>query len=488
MSSDHSSQQRLWLYCTFIVIAALLMRLLSLGFYPLMDTSEARYGEMVRLMVETNDWITPHFDYNVPFWGKPPLFIWMSAISFKLFGINEFAARFPSLLTSVGTLWLTWKLAAFQLNQTSAKLAVLILTTCAMFLVLSGALLADPIMVFSITLVITGFWVGFHSQDSSQAIRWRYLFFVGSALALLAKGLAGLVLAGLPIFFWCLFRKQFLPLWQRMPWVSGSLLTALIALPWFILAELKTPGMLEYMIIGEHFSRYLNSGWEGDHYGSAHIRPLGVIWPYFLAGGFPWSFIFGGYVLQKLWQKFKHKAPFQLSEWAWFLACWLVPLLLFFTFARNMIWTYALPLMPPLALALASIWSERLDTTLLRKLFGGACVTPLLMAITIFVLINDGGKKSQKTMIQAMNAENVSNPGELLYYQKRPFSSRFYSHGKSVLVDTADEITTLINNGKTDFLATRRGNFDHLPDSIKQRFSPVHYYREWTMWREQKEP
>ncbi|MET4710511.1 ArnT family glycosyltransferase [Endozoicomonas lisbonensis] len=138
MNPDSHHPKKLWLYGTVIIAVALIMRLLSLGTYPLMDTSEARYGEMVRLMVETNDWITPYFDYDVPFWGKPPLFIWMSAISFKLFGINEFAARLPSLLASIGTLWLTWKLTSFQLNQQAGKLAILILTTSAMFLVLSG--------------------------------------------------------------------------------------------------------------------------------------------------------------------------------------------------------------------------------------------------------------------------------------------------------------------------------------------------------------
>lgn len=487
MDSD-SSQQKLWLYGTLIIVGALLMRLLSLGMYPLMDTSEARYGEMVRLMVETNDWITPYFDYDVPFWGKPPLFIWMSAISFKLFGINEFAARLPSLLTSIGTLWITWKLAAFQLSNYSAKLAVLVLTTSAMFLVLSGALLADPVMVFSITLVLAGFWIGFNSQSPAQARRWQYLFFIGSALTLLAKGLAALVLAGLPVFFWCLLRKQFLSLWQRLPWGSGSLLTAVIALPWFIASELKTPGMLEYMIIGEHFSRYLDSGWQGDQYGSAHIRPPGTIWLYFLAGGFPWSLMLTGYAVKKLWQKLRHKQPLQLSEWGWFLACWMLSLLVFFTFARNMIWTYALPLMPPLALALVSIWNDRLNTSLHRRLVCGACITPILMAITIVILTNDGGKESQKTMIQAMHAENVSNPGELLYFQKRPFSARFYSHGQSILVESAEELQALINNGKTDFLATREGNFDDLPVNLKQRFTPVHYYRKWTLWKEQKEP
>lgn len=169
-----------------------------------MDTSEARYGEIVRLMVETNDWIIPYFDYGVPFLGKPPLFIWLSAISFKLFGINEFAARLPSLVCGIGTLALVWKLARFQMGKQQANISVLFLITSASFMVLSGAVLADPVMTLTITLILCGFWIGWHSENASEARRWQYLFFAGCGLALLAKGLAALVLAGGPIFLWCL--------------------------------------------------------------------------------------------------------------------------------------------------------------------------------------------------------------------------------------------------------------------------------------------
>ena len=486
MKSQSVGSQSLWLPVAVIILAALLLRLISLGLYPLMDTSEARYGEMVRLMVETNDWITPYFDYDVPFWGKPPLFIWLSALSFKVFGINEFAARFPSLLTSIGTLWLCWKLASYQLGPRVARLTVLILTTSAMFLVLSGALLADPVMVFSITLVTTSFWIAFNSDHRPQSILWGYLFYVGCALCLLSKGLAALVLAGLPIFFWALIKRQWLNLWQRLPWVSGTLLCAIIALPWFIAAELKTPGMLHYMIIGEHFSRYLDSGWAGDHYGSAHIRPYGVIWLYFLAGGFPWSLVITWFVAKKLWQRLKHNVPFSLTDWGLFLACWLLPVLVFFTFARNMIWTYALPLMPPLALTLTTFWQGNLSPTLLKRLAILGTITPILMATTVYILMNDGGKKSQKTMIQATHDQNINenDMGELLYLHKRPFSSRFYSHGKAIQVETAEEIAQLIDNGKTDFLATREGAFHRLPEALQERFVPIHKYRKWTMWQE----
>ena len=74
------------------------MRLLLNAILPLMDKTEARYAEIARIMYETNNWITPQIDYGVPFWAKPPLNTWLSALSMKVFGVNEFAVRFPAFL------------------------------------------------------------------------------------------------------------------------------------------------------------------------------------------------------------------------------------------------------------------------------------------------------------------------------------------------------------------------------------------------------
>ena len=113
----------------------------------------------------------------------------------KIFGINEFAARLPSLLVSVGIVGFSLKLALFQMGQSAARLVLVILPTTAIFLILSGTVLADPVTLLSITMIISGFWIGWHSPDTQQARQWQYLFFIGCAVALLAKGLAALVLA-----------------------------------------------------------------------------------------------------------------------------------------------------------------------------------------------------------------------------------------------------------------------------------------------------
>ena len=96
-----TARERRWLAarCCVVVVA---VRLATLGAYPLMDPTESRYAEIARKMLETGNWLMPQFDYGVPFWGKPPLSTWLSAAAMAVFGVNEFAARLPSLLLLAG--------------------------------------------------------------------------------------------------------------------------------------------------------------------------------------------------------------------------------------------------------------------------------------------------------------------------------------------------------------------------------------------------
>ena len=96
------SQNKIIKSLFWITAAVLLLRLVSLGFNPMFDTTEARYAEIGRLMYETGNWITPLFDYSLPFWGKPPLSFWATAASFHIFGVNDFAAHFPHFLFMLG--------------------------------------------------------------------------------------------------------------------------------------------------------------------------------------------------------------------------------------------------------------------------------------------------------------------------------------------------------------------------------------------------
>ncbi|HID50060.1 MAG TPA: phospholipid carrier-dependent glycosyltransferase, partial [Chromatiales bacterium] len=147
-------------------------------------------------MVETGNWLTPQFDYGVPFWGKPPLSTWLRAISFELFGINEFAARLPSWLIALGIAFLTFRLGRREKGEEVAWIATTLLTTTVLFYLLAGAVLMDPLLTLGTTLSMLAFWRAMRGDGR----RWGYLVFVGLAIGLLAKGPVTIVLTGLPLF------------------------------------------------------------------------------------------------------------------------------------------------------------------------------------------------------------------------------------------------------------------------------------------------
>jgi 4-amino-4-deoxy-L-arabinose transferase-like glycosyltransferase len=275
--------RRVIFYLLGFVAVTMLLRMVFTATLPYTDTTEARYGATAQLMALTNDWTTPWFEPGVPFWGKPPLAFWAQAASFEALGITEFAGRLPSWLATLGILILTYIAAKAAYAKTirqpksadvTPALAVAILSTMVFTFVSAGTVMTDSFLVFGVTLTITSLI----KVMTGSSKGWRWGFFIGIAIGLLAKGPITLVLCGFPILIWASFKGNLLRLLKELPWIRGSLLVALISFPWYVLAELKTPGFLDYFIVGEHFRRFVVSGWEGDLYGSAHDQPRGMIW------------------------------------------------------------------------------------------------------------------------------------------------------------------------------------------------------------------
>ena len=316
-------------------------RLLTLGAYPLADNTESRYAEIGRVMAAGGDWITPRLTDGRPFWAKPPLSTWLTAGSLKLFGVHEFAARLPYFLLAALVVWLTFALAKKTLGRGVAWLAAAILCTSALTFVAAGAVMTDLAMVVGTTLAMVGFWL-------RAERRWALAAFAGVGIALLGKGPVGVVLLGVPILASLIWSRTVQPL-KELPWLGGILLALGIAAPWYAIAERNTPGFLNYFIVGEHLSRFVNPGWKGDLYGTAHVQPKGMIWLYALGAAAPWSFVALALAVR---QRDRLKAALA-DPYARYLVCWALTPLVFFTLAGNILYTYVLPGLPAFAVLLA---------------------------------------------------------------------------------------------------------------------------------------
>lgn len=456
------SRTNLWWWGLGIILG---LRLVGMTWLPLADTTEPRYAEIARLMAITGDWITPWFADGIPFWGKPPLAFWTEALSFRFLGINEFAVRAPSGLATLGAMTLIYLYTRAHFGTSIARWAIFVYSTCALVYIVSGAVLTDPFLALATTWAM----VAFAMSSRQPSLHWRYGFFVALAVGLLAKGPLMLVLVAGPLIPWLAWHPSARESFKQLPWISGLTLMVALSLPWYVLAELKTPGFLNYFLIGEHFLRFVDPGWTGDLYGNAHERIKGAIWMDVLIASFPWGIVALAMLLRRgidparrraLWQARNDPDKTYLVAWAMF-----TPVL--FTFAGNILWTYVLPALAAfsvlMAIALAE-WQEK-SRPGRRMLYLLVSITPLVFSgYTALIIAQPLRLKTEKELVAF--AEQQLQPGErLAFWGPIPFSAMFYSQGQAISIGQLDEVGRT-SPRKAQYLAVPKNDFEQLSISL----------------------
>jgi len=418
-------------WAVWLLAAVGCARLTSLAFYPLTDLTEARYANIARVMLETGDWITPQTAPGAFFWAKPPLFAWAGAASMALVGVNELGARLPSLVFAVMTLIVVyfWGLSlatrsGVERPRDAAVAAALVASTCLGFFVASGAVMTDPFLLVATTWALASFWMVTIGNNSKP--HWRYGFFAALGVGMLAKGPVAVVLVVVPIVAWCLVHRRWTDL-RRLPWLRGTALAVALSAPWYVAAEIKTPGFLRYFILGENLQRFLVPGWKGDLYAFTHTSPHGIVWLYFAASTLPWILVAASAVGIALLRKRVHRDA-SLS-FLWLAA--LAPLA-FFSFSSHVIWTYALPSIPPFSVLLG-IWltASPARHAVLRGV--GVVAGAALVVLAGSLVVTSGSladNYSTREMFHAWEAARVAVPGPLVFEKHRIAPSLlFYADG-----------------------------------------------------------
>ncbi|MEM1258436.1 MAG: glycosyltransferase family 39 protein [Bacteroidota bacterium] len=443
----------------WMVIAVLLLltfRLVVNGALPLMDKTEARYAEIARLMMASNDWIMPQIDYGLPFWAKPPLSTWLSALSFKWFGVSEFTARLPSFLLSVLMALMLGKYA--QRQQLSFWLPVLIVFTIPQFFLHAGVVSTDTALSFSVVLVMLSFW---ETVTGNKHGYWKYLFFTGIGLGLLVKGPIVVLLTLPPLFVWVWLSRYFKRVWLLFPWFLGSAMVIIIAGSWYYIAEKQSPGFVDYFIVGEHFRRFFDSSWRGDKYGFPKSQPFGMIWVFLLVFALPWVQV----VLAKT---IKNRKTLRYHPWVTFLLLWLVWTPLFFTISKSLIHPYILPVMVPLTL-LVIFWWKGIKYRKMALAFAFA-IPALAFAIFGYATISNKLEVYAKT--DKYLIENVRGSKPIFHFGKKSYSGQFYSKGRLRTIQLNEVKERLL--GKEAFaIIIKNKDTSKIPETILKHLNPL---------------
>tara|TARA_R110002110_G_scaffold64634_17_gene178623 strand:+ start:82 stop:1911 length:1830 start_codon:yes stop_codon:yes gene_type:complete len=336
--------------------------LFDIGGRNISSPDEGRYIEIPREMVETGDYVLPRLN-GILYFEKPPLFYWLEASTIKVLGVSEWSMRlWPALLGLFGAL-MTYGVARRFYGRAAGLVASTVVATSLMYYALARFVILDMAVSVFMCAALFSFLLAAEEEDERKSIWWSRSGHVAAALAVLAKGLIGVLLPGLIGLAWIavIGRWSFV---RRALTPSGIALFLLIVLPWHILAAMRNADFLWFYFVHEHLMRFTTTVHRRD-------GPLWYFIPVLAAGFLPWT----GY----LWHAVRDALPTWKTRGErpveMFLLLWVGIVFFFFSVSDSKLPPYILPIFSPLAVlvgrVLGPLLSTRDDLPLGRWLFAG---------------------------------------------------------------------------------------------------------------------
>jgi 4-amino-4-deoxy-L-arabinose transferase-like glycosyltransferase len=329
-----------------VLYVCLFSRLDALG---LVGPDEPRYAAIARDMSRTGDWVTPRLNGR-PWFEKPVLYYWLAGASFRLFGVSEVAARLPSAIcAALALLAMSWLAGKLQSGR-AAMLALLLGCTCAGIIGFSRAATTDMPFSAMMTLALAAacriLWPEkFDSKSAPDQRASRValaVFGVSLGLATLAKGPVALVLAGGGALLWAACAQR----WKDALRLARPISVAAwagVALPWYVLCAARNPEFVQVFLIAHNVERFFTPVFQ-------HVQPFWFFGPILLLGLAPWALplaVAAGTSAKMLRQPAERNTP------QFFLVCWVVFIIVFFSISKSKLPGYILPTLFPLAALLA---------------------------------------------------------------------------------------------------------------------------------------
>ena len=323
-----------------------------------MDDVDAVQAQIARNMLTSGDWVTARLD-GVIYLEKSPLIYWLMAISYKIFGVYDWAARIPIALSSIGLAWLTAAFGKWAFGKKAGFYAGLAMATCIGLWLFTRILIPDVMLTFTIALALWAFLRAMDEEEAHPRL-WACLLAVSLAVGLLLKSLIGLVFPVAAAVLYLLFSGQLLSIktWKRLHPLTGTAIILLIAAPWHILATLRNPpffslsmhsgpgeyhGFLWFYFINEQLLRFLNLRFPRDY----STVPRLYFWLFHLIWLFPWS------VYLPAITKLSYRPVDRAGRTCLLALCWIGFILVFFTFSTTQEY-YSMPCYPAFALLLGA--------------------------------------------------------------------------------------------------------------------------------------
>jgi 4-amino-4-deoxy-L-arabinose transferase-like glycosyltransferase len=296
----------------------------TLGIRPLYKADESRYAEISREMVASGDWVTPRLN-GFKYFEKPPLQYWATAAFFSVFGESDWVARLWTALIGFAGIVLAFHAGNRLFGAPAGGYAAAVLAGSPLYVLLGQVNTLDMSVSVFLAAAIFAFALGH-----------MLFFWAACALAVLSKGLIGIVLPLGAIALYALLRREWSIARRMRPLAGGALFLAITA-PWFIAVSAANGEFAHFFFVQEHFQRFTTEMHQRSHPAWYFIAVL-------LAGFAPWLVPLGRTVHGAV----KERTGTELLLW-----CWAVLVFVFFSASGSKLPPYILPIFPALAVLTA---------------------------------------------------------------------------------------------------------------------------------------
>jgi 4-amino-4-deoxy-L-arabinose transferase-like glycosyltransferase len=353
-------------FCAFFF----LWRLAAFG---LISADEPRYAQVAREMLAHHDWVTPILG-GAPWLEKPPLYYWQAMLAYRIFGASDWAARLPSVFDATLLVFAAYWLLR-RLRREAALDGALMLACSAGIVGYTRAASMD--MPLTVTFVIAMMaWYAWLENGS----RLHLAYFYGLlALAMLAKGPVAPFLAAVIIVIFAAVQRDF-KIVPRTLWIPGILLFCTVALPWYVLVQLRNPQFFRFFILEHNLARFDTNVFH-------HPEPFWYYVPVALLGWVPWTVFV---VVAMVWAIRKFRTP-DRDSFNTFLVIWIAVVVFFFSISQSKLPGYVLPALPPGIFLLTSYVQAKIPArshsalSVLHALVCGGLVFAALAAPSVLV-------------------------------------------------------------------------------------------------------
>jgi 4-amino-4-deoxy-L-arabinose transferase-like glycosyltransferase len=372
----------------FWVIALAMAWFGALEYRALVNPDEGRYGEIAREMVVTGDWVTPRLN-GLKYFEKPPLQYWATAAAISVFGEQAWVARLWTAFAGFAGILFTGFAVTRLYSSFAGVVASAVLASSLLWNLMGHFNALDMGVSFFLSAAVFMLCLAESNETSSaKSRRWRDGAWASLGLAILSKGLIGLVLPAATVALYVLWQRDWHFL-ARLQILRGLLIILAITAPWFVAVSLANPEFPQFFFIHEHFERFLTK---------VHRR-VGPPWyfvPILIVGMVPWLFSLPQAIATGFWRDTHSRfAPNR------FLLCWIIVVFGFFSASSSKLPSYIVPILPAIAALIGAYLSHAAHSTHLYS---------SLRSQAILVTVAGAAALAAMPLVNTITAKNVSAP------------------------------------------------------------------------------